>query len=261
MTAPDLVPLTRGAPQWLDGIECGAASSLPRTSLALWPKFLVGQAEKPVRVLLIDDDSIARRLIVQELVTDPRVCVVGEADSLLGARRLLAQEAIDVLILEVRLGGGKGFELIESIKLSLGSIEVIVHSTLNDEVHVRRAFTAGASGYLVKNSWFQNFTQAVLQVVNGGAAVSPDVIRHLLIRPSSCAPVQPDNGKPPRRPLSAREREVLQLVARGQVTQDIARYLSISERTVCAHMRSICLKLQVRTRAHAVIAATSRGLL
>jgi DNA-binding CsgD family transcriptional regulator len=61
--------------------------------------------------------------------------------------------------------------------------------------------------------------------------------------------------------LSAREREVLRLVAEGHVTQDIARHLSISGRTVCAHMKNICHKLQVRTRAHAVIAAANQGLL
>jgi DNA-binding NarL/FixJ family response regulator len=232
-----------------------------RTSANPWPDFLTGQAEKPVRVLLIDEDVNARRAIAHELATDSRVCVVGEASSQLEARRVLAQHEFDVLILDIRLGGGKGFDLIESAKRHCSSAEVIVNSTLDDEVHVRRAFAAGASGYLVKNSWFQNFTQAVLQVVNGGVAVSPNVIRHLLIRRGQFVSAQPDADGAPRRTLSTREHEVLQLVAKGHVTQEIADQLSISARTVCAHMKNICRKLRVHTRAHAVNAAASLGLL
>ncbi|MBS79715.1 response regulator transcription factor [Variovorax sp.] len=261
MTTPEPAPLTRGAPQWLKGIESSRAKSPDATALTPWPSFLAGQAEKPVRVLLIDEDNDARRAITHELVVDPRVCVVGEAGRLPEARRLLAQQEFDVLILDVRLGGGKGFELIESARLNRSSAEVIVHSTLDDELQVRRAFAAGASGFLVKNSWFLNFTQAVLQVVNGGAAVSPDVIRHLLLRQGRPVPARAGDNGAVRRMLSAREREVLQLVAQGHVTLEIARWLSISTQTVCAHMKNICQKLRARTRAQAVTVATNEGLL
>ncbi|BEP55549.1 response regulator transcription factor [Variovorax sp. V118] len=261
MTSLPPAPLTRGAPQWLARIDkppredAGAAFTTP------WPTFLAGQVERPIRVVLIDEDESARRAVVHELVTDSRVRVVGEAASMREAKRLLAQQAFDVLILDVRLGGGKGFDLIASTKRHDSSAEIIVHSTLDDEAHVRRAFAHGASGYLVKNSWFQNFTQAVLQVVNGGAAVSPNVVRHMLIRQGPCAFVSSGDNSAIRRALSAREREVLQLVARGHVTQDIARQLSISAQTVCAHMKNICHKLHTRTRAQAVTVATSQGLL
>lgn len=254
-------PLTRGAPQWLARIESAPLKPVDRTSANPWPGFLTGQAEKPVRVLLIDEDGNARRSIAHELITDPRVCVVGEAGNLLEARRVLAQREFDVVILDIRLGGGKGFDLIDVARQHCNSAEVIVHSTLDDEVHVRRAFASGASGYLVKNSWFQSFTQAVLQVVNGGAAVSPNVTRHLLTRLGPFVPEQPGADGTTRRKLSAREREVLQLVAKGHVTQDIARQLSISAQTVCAHMKNIYHKLHVHTRAHAVNLATSLGLL
>ncbi|MDH6169143.1 DNA-binding NarL/FixJ family response regulator [Variovorax boronicumulans] len=254
-------PLTRGAPRWLAKIESAHLKPVDRTSANPWPGFLAGQAEKPVRVLLIDEDGNARRSIAHELLADARVCVAGEAGNLPEARRLLAQGEFDVLILDIRLGGGKGFDLIDVARQHCSSAEVIVHSTLDDEVHVRRAFAAGASGYLDKNSWFQNFTQAVLQVVNGGAAVSPNVTRHLLSRLGPVAPWQPADDGPLRRKLSVREREVLLLVAKGHLTQDIAHQLSISAQTVCSHMKNICRKLQVHTRAHAVTMATSLGLL
>lgn len=136
-----------------------------------------------------------------------------------------------------------------------------MHSALEDEAHVRRAFAAGASGYLFKNSWFQNFTQAVLQVVNDGAAVSPSVVRFLLIRFRHAAHDKKKPGGVPPKTLTTREREVLQLVAKGHVTRDITIKLSIGGQTVNAHMKSICRKLQVRTRAHAVTAATGGGLM
>ncbi|SOD28553.1 DNA-binding response regulator, NarL/FixJ family, contains REC and HTH domains [Variovorax sp. YR752] len=258
---PDSSPLTRGAPQWLTKIERPPAQGANRAPANSWPGFLAGQPEKPVRVLVIDEDAGARRAIAHELAMDARVRIVGEAGSLQEGKRLLTQHEFDVLIIDIRLGGGKGFELIESARRHCSSVEVIVHSALEDEVHVRRAFTAGAWGYLVKNSWFQDFAQAVLQVVNGGAAVSPSVIRHLLKRLGNASLALGEAEGGPRGVLSAREREVLRLVAEGHVTGDIARHLSISGRTVCAHMKNICHKLQVRTRAHAVIAAANQGLL
>lgn len=253
--------LTRDAPQWLSNIEHAQEQNLDRTLTNPWPTFLAGQADKPVRVLLVDEDGKSRGAIARELVMDSRVCVVGEAGSLLEAKRVMAQQDFDVMILDTRLGGGKGFDLIEAAKARSGSAEIIVHSTLDDEAHVRRAFTAGAAGYLVKNSWFQNYPQAVLQVVNGGAAVSPNVVRRLLVRLAPFNPGNSNDERASRKTLSKREIQVLRLVATGHVTQDIAHRLSISGGTVGAHMKSICLKLQVRTRAHAVVVATSLGLL
>ncbi|MFH0131860.1 LuxR C-terminal-related transcriptional regulator [Variovorax sp. VaC1] len=258
----DKPPLTRGAPQWLARLESPPSESACEALSNPWPDFLAGQADRPVRVLLIDEDAGARRVIAHELTRDARVCVAGEAGSMLEGKRLLMHCQFDVLILDVRLGGGKGFDLIQCARQHRSSAEIIVHTTLEDEAHVHRAFAAGASGYLVKNSWFQNFTQAVLQVVNGGAAVSPSVVRHLLIRFKRLGHSGAERGsEPPKAVLSAREREVLQLVAKGHVTRNIAAQLSISVQTVSAHMKSICRKLQVRTRAHAVIAAASLGLM
>ncbi|WP_307611622.1 LuxR C-terminal-related transcriptional regulator [Variovorax boronicumulans] len=261
MAPSDSPLLMRDAPQWLARVERAPSPAAQLASTSHWPSFLIGQADRPVRVLLVDEEVSARRAISHELLMDSRICVIGEAGSLLEAKRLLAQQAFDVLILDVGLGGGKGFNLIESVRRHRSSAEVIVHSTLGDEVHVRRAFAAGASGYLLKNAWFQSFTQAVLQVVNGGAAVSPNVIRHLLIRLGSGAPAEPNAARTRIRTLSTREREVLRLVAAGYVTRHIAERLSISGQTVCAHMKNIYRKLQVHTRAHAVTTASGQGML
>ncbi|SFQ60172.1 two component transcriptional regulator, LuxR family [Variovorax sp. OK605] len=210
--------------------------------------------------MLADENIAVRRAIASELVLDPRVCVAGEAASIQEAKRLLAHNPVDVLILDVRMGGGKGFELIESAKRDGAAREVIVHSALEDADTVRRAFSLGASGYLVKNCWFLDFARSVLQVANGGAAVSPSLARRMLLRANRDDRELHANAAS-RRTLSRRECEVLRLVAMGHVTQDIARRLSISAQTVGSHMKNICSKLQVHTRAHAVIAATKLGFL
>jgi len=231
--------------------------------LWMWPDFLRGQRERPVRVLLVDD-SHARRLVSQDLALDQRILVAGETGSLSEARRLLSQHEFDVLVLDIRLDGGSGFELIEHAKRCSRTLEVIVNSSLEDEHHILHAFELGASGYLVKNSWQHHFAQAVLQVVNGGAAISPCLARRLLLKLA-------DEHHPQllkqrvahaiEEPLSARECEVLRLVAAGNVTHEIAQALSISGQTVCAHIKSIYRKMRVHTRAHAVVEATNRGLL
>lgn len=87
-------------------LEGAPAKRANGTSPSPWPNFLAGQAEKPVRVLLVDDGATARRVIAHELVMEPRVCFVGEAGSMAEGKRLLARHEFDVLILEVKLGGG-----------------------------------------------------------------------------------------------------------------------------------------------------------
>jgi DNA-binding NarL/FixJ family response regulator len=228
----------------------------------MWPDFLVGQETKPVRVLLVDDDPCVRRVIAQELLGDMRIQLEGQAGSLREGKRLVAQHEFDVLLVDLRLGDGSGFELIEDAKKHRSAAEIIVISAMEDEQQVLHAFELGATGYLVKNSWFQNFAHAVLQVVNGGAAITPGLARRLLLKLDHR---RTDLG-PARLPgtrdiLSAREREVLKLVAAGHLTEQIALQLTISGQTVNAHVKNIYRKLQVRTRAQAVSFAAHRGLL
>ena len=147
-----------------------------------WPHFLTGQPEQPVRVLLVDDDPCIRRVITQELLGDLRVNLVGQAGSLREGRRLVAQHEFQVLLVDLNLGDGTGFELIEHMKRTRPVAEAVVVSAMEDEEHAIHAFELGATGYLVKSSWFGSFAQAVLQVVNGGASITPNLARRLLHR-------------------------------------------------------------------------------
>lgn len=230
-------------------------------SPTLWPEFLTGQPEQPVRVLLIDDDPNMSRVIAHELLADLRINLLGQAASVREGRRLISQNEFDVLLVDLNLGDGTGFELIEYMKTVSPLAEAVVISAMEDEFHALHAFELGATGYLVKNSWFGNFPQAVLQVVNGGASITPNLARRLLSR-FEHAQVN-DNVEQPARgkdKLSDREKEVLKLVALGCTSTEIGSRLAISGQTVNTHIKNIYRKLNVRTRAQAVSMATNRGL-
>jgi DNA-binding NarL/FixJ family response regulator len=232
------------------------------SSLGMWPDFLTGQPGQPVRVLLIDDDPHIRLVIAQELLVDMRINLLAQAGSMKEGRRLIAQYEFDVMLVDLNLGDGTGFDLIEHMKNVRPMAEAVVISAMEDEQHALHAFELGATGYLVKNSWFGSFPQAVLQVVNGGASITPNLARRLLHRldhaqgeahsttPSGC-----ENDK-----LSEREKEVLKMVAAGYTSAEIGSRLAVSCHTINTHIKNIYRKLNVRTRAQAVSFAAHRGL-
>ena len=250
-------------------IESGAGRSgypagICTPATPLWPGFLTGQEDSPVRVLLVDDDEFMRRVIAQELLSDLRIQLEGQAGSLRDGRRLVATHEFDVLMVDLRLGDGSGFDLIQEARALRRTAEIIVITVLEDEAHVLHAFELGATGYLLKDAWLQSFAQAVLQVVNGGAAITPRLARRLLSRLSQ----RPMGALPPaaqplprETTLTARECEVLRFVARGHVTEEIGNRLGISGQTVNAHIKNIYKKLHVHSRAQAVSYAAYSGLI
>lgn len=228
---------------------------------SIWPDFMIGQEQRPVRVVLVDDDPHIRLVIGQELMNEPRTLLVAQADCLREARRAIKLHEFDVLLVDLHLGDGEGFELLDYVKSIRPSVETIVISVMENEDQVLRAFELGATGFLSKNSWFGSYAQAVLQVVNGGASITPNLARRLLQRfdKTGIAVPTPRAREEPER-LSVREKEVLRLVASGYTSVEIGARLLISSMTVNTHVRNIYRKLQVRTRAQAVRFASLRGL-
>lgn len=231
-----------------------------------WPDYLVGQPDNPVRVMVVEDDSRERMVISQEIMRDHRTIVVAQASCLRDARKLIRNHEFDVMLVDLNLGNGNedGLELIDVMKSLRPSAEAIVVSVVETEEQVLRAFEVGATGYVVKNSWFGNYVQAVLQVANGGASITPILARRLLQRfdknivvlPKPCNPINtvPDH-------ISARERMVLRMVANGYTSAEIANNMEISATTVNAHIKSIYNKLQVHSRAQVVRYALTHGLI
>lgn len=231
---------------------------------AIWPDFLTGQHEKPVRVLLVDDDAHMRRVIAQELMADRRTLLVAQAENVREGRKAIKQHDFDVMLVDLHLGDGEGFALIDFMKAVRPCAEAIVVSIMECDDQVMRAFELGATGYLVKNSWFGNYPQAVLQVANGGASITPNLARRLLQRFDSGtaggAPATTRRTDKDIERLSPREKEVLRLVSSGHTSGEIGEQLMISTVTVNTHIKNIYRKLQVRTRAQAVRFASVRGL-
>jgi len=231
---------------------------------SIWPDFMAGQTARPVRVLLVDDDAHMRRVIAQELMGDERTLLVAQAASVREGRRAIKQHEFDVMLADIHLGDGEGLSLIDYMKSTRPSAEAIVISVMENDDQVLHAFELGATGYLVKNSWFGNYPQAVLQVANGGASITPHLARRLLQRfdghggtPAAHAPRRTEQEA---ERLSQREKEVLRMVASGYTSAEIGARLLISSLTVNSHVKSIYRKLQVRSRAQAVRFASLRGL-
>jgi DNA-binding NarL/FixJ family response regulator len=239
----------------------------------LWPDFLVGQANQPLRVILIEEDAHIRSVVGQELGLDPRTTLVATAGNMREGKNLIANYAFDVMLLDLNLHDGMSFELLKYMKLHRPAAEAVVISVMDDEQHAITAFDLGASGYIVKNSWFGNFAQAVLQVANGGAFISPSLARRLIkkLTHSSHAESQNVHHQPHQQHqvvplhgdgvLSFREREILDLVSEGCTSADIALRINISGQTVTTHIKNIYRKLRVHTRAQAVSSAKNQGLL
>lgn len=215
-----------------------------------------------MRVLLIDDDPHIRLVIAQELLSDMRINLLAQAGGMKEGLRLIAQYEFDVMLVDLNLGDGTGFDLIEHMKNVRPMAEAVVISAMEDEQHALHAFELGATGYLVKNSWFGSFPQAVLQVVNGGASITPSLARRLLHRldhahGDACSTTQSGSESDK---LSEREKEVLKMVAAGYTSAEIGSRLVVSCHTINTHIKNIYRKLNVRTRAQAVSFATHRGL-
>jgi len=232
------------------------------THAPIWPDFLAFEPGRQVRVILIDDDPHIRRVIAGELTADMRIDLVGQAACARTGKRLISNTGFDVMLVDLNLGDGSGFELIEHMKYVCGHAEAIVISIMDDEQRAIRAFELGATGYLVKSTWFGSFPQAVLQVCSGGASITPNLARRLLQRLGSRPESAEAKERPPAGPgLSERECEVLRQVALGYTSQDVADKLALSVQTVNTHLRNIYRKLDVKSRAQAVGLATHKRLI
>jgi DNA-binding NarL/FixJ family response regulator len=228
---------------------------------SVWPEFLAGQHDSPVRVVVVDDDPHIRLVIAQELMADARTLLVAQAGSVREGRKAIKQYEFDVLLVDLNLGDGDAFDLLEYLKPTRPSVQAVVISVMENEEQVIRAFELGASGYVSKNSWFGNYSQAVLQVANGGASITPNLARRLLQRFGRANSAESKRRQPDEADrLSTREKEILRLVASGYTSVEVGSRLLISSMTVNTHLRNIYRKLQVRTRAQAVRFASLRGL-
>ena len=211
------------------------------------------------RVVLVDDHGIFRSGVRSEL--GRRVEVVGEAEDVQPAIKLISELKPDVVLLDVHLPGGGGQAVIESVKASNPEVKFLALSASDAPEDVIAVIRAGARGYVTKTISTAELADAVLRVAAGDAVFSHRLAGFVL---DAFASGPPADVKPSIDPeleqLTSREREVLRLIAQGYTYKEIARELFISVKTVESHVSSVLRKLQLSTRHQLTRWATERRL-
>ncbi len=208
-----------------------------------------------IRVLVADDHLVVRRGVRALLATEPGIEVVGEAADGVEAVRAAAELAPDVLLLDLEMPRLDGVEALRRVLAERPGTRVLVLTSFATDDKVFPAIKAGALGYLLKDSDPDDLARAIRQVHRGESSLHPAVARKVL-RELARSPERP----PTPDPLSAREVEVLRLVARGLGNQEIADALGIGEATVRSHVSSILAKLHLANRTQAALYALREGL-
>jgi DNA-binding NarL/FixJ family response regulator len=203
--------------------------------------------KQPIRILIVDDHPIMRVGIAALINSSREMECVGQAGS--GEEAIDQHAALrpDVTLMDLRLPGIGGVETIRRIRARNPKARFIILTTYEGDEDIHQAMEAGASGYLVKGLPQEMLVNAVRRVHAGGRYLPPPMSQALAAR-------TPDSN------LSAREREVLALVAKGNSNKEIAAALGITEATVKCHVSVILMRLNASDRTHAVVTALQRGL-
>lgn len=221
---------------------------------------------EPIRVVLVDDQQLVRAGLAMVIDSQADMTIVGQASDGVEALDLLAEYSADVVLMDVRMPKLDGLEatrrLIEAADLAGAEPPKIVMLTTYDlDEYLLSAIKAGASGFLLKNAPPEDLLAAIRTVQDGDAVVAPSATRRLLAHVATGANPRPVDAADPRlESLTDREREVLELIARGWSNAEISAELFLSETTVKTHVRHILTKLGVRDRVQAVVVAFESGL-
>ena len=211
---------------------------------------------EPVHVLIADDHKLFRAGLRALLNLFPEIQVTGEAST--GEEAIAQAEALqpDIILMDIQMPGINGIEATRRIVQTSPSTGVIVVTMFEDDSSVFSAMRAGARGYILKEAGEEEVLRAIRAVAQGEAIFSPSIARrlvHFFTRPHLASdPVFPE--------LTEREREILDLIARGDSNAGIAQRLVLSPHTVRNHISNIFSKLQVADRAEAIIRAREAGM-
>ena len=234
-----------------------------------------GTHVKRAALLVVDDHPLFRRGLVALLSQDGRFEVVGHAGDIGEALRCLKRSQPDLILLDNCLPGVRGVDGIAALKEAAPEARILMLTVSENEDDLAAALQAGAEGYLLKTVELDGLSESIIKVLDGESVVSPDMMTKLVLafRSKASRTVPGDvhrelatgeHPAPPSAPqenssialLSAREREVLALIARGDSNKLIARKLNIAETTVKIHVQHILRKLQLNSRVQAAVYAT-----
>jgi DNA-binding NarL/FixJ family response regulator len=208
-------------------------------------------------VLVVEDEPEFLRAYCEAITREPDFRLIGAVSTLAAGMAILGQSVPDVVVVDLGLPDGSGSELIRLAAQSRADCDCLVVTVFGDDQHVLDAIAAGATGYILKDSPVGELASCIRQMRAGGAPISPSIARRLLTRMR--APADKPVGQ--TSPLSEREAEILQLIAKGLSFAEVGGALGISPHTIVAHVKKIYRKLSVHSRGEAVFEAAQMGLL
>ena len=213
--------------------------------------------ESTIRVLIADDHTIVREGLRAVLGSEPDMEVVGEADTGKGVVELAAEARPDVILMDIQMPQTNGIEATRRILEVDPEVGVVVLTMFEDDDSVFSAMRAGARGYVLKGAPPSEILKVLRAVAAGEAHFGPEIARRLVDFFSAPKPASPEETFPE---LTAREVEILDLIAQCHTNAKIAARLYVSPNTVRNHISHIFAKLQVADRAHAIVRAREAGL-
>ncbi|AXV84355.1 response regulator [Ralstonia solanacearum] len=217
-----------------------------------------------IHVAIVEDDSGFLDALTQALESAPDMRLTGVAGSRAEGLALLDGAPADVLLVDLGLPDGSGIDVIEAAARQWSACSIMVSTNFGDETHVMRSIEAGAAGYLLKDSSAARILNEIRSLASGGSPISPIIARQILARfrqggaRGTTSEVSASESSPL---LSAREKEVLDLITKGFTAQEIAKLMALSHFTVRTFVRRIYSKLKVTSKAEAIYEARTLGLL
>jgi DNA-binding NarL/FixJ family response regulator len=196
-----------------------------------------------ITCLIVDDHEVVREGLRLSLSRAPHIRVIGEASDGADAIALVERRKPDVVVMDVRMPGMDGLEATKEILKRVPGTAVLIFTAFSERALLDRALDSGAKGYILKEAPHDDLLRAIDRIGNGGEYVDPALTPALI------------SGKGQTDMLTAREREILQLLADGMSNAEVAAKLFISQETVKSHVRHILTKLEADTRTHAVAIA------
>ncbi|QSQ25707.1 response regulator transcription factor [Pyxidicoccus parkwayensis] len=246
-------------------------------------------AAPPIRVFVVEDQTKILKNQLRLFEGQQDIDIVGTALSGEAALEEVPKVMPDVLLLDLGLPRMSGIDVTREVKARFPKMEILIFTIFDEEDKVLEAVKAGASGYLLKGAPVDKIIEAIKEVRAGGTVIQPNLARRLLrhfrvdpdsspvptepVAPLPAAPVEPapevsaapvetaSSQEPPLKPLSDREREILQLIAKGVSNSEAARLLSLSKATIRTHLEHIYRKLEVTNRVEAVTEGIRKGLI